>query len=96
MYDIPVRIEYVQYQQLKQACRISQGCTINYRQCSEKDTIYISGPKKRKTYNKKIRFIFRSKNPEKLRLFDTVRLLGFCWYFWEERGLCTFRGVGWS
>ena len=29
---------------------------------------------------KRIRFIFRSQNTQKLRLFDTVRLLGFCWY----------------
>ena len=63
-----------------------QKGTINFRRCSEKDTIYISEPKQRKTYNKKIRFIFRSQNPQKLRLFDTVRLFGFCWYdvwYWD-------------
>ena len=27
-----------------------------------------------------IRFIFRSQNHQRVRLFDTVRLFGFCWY----------------
>ena len=58
----------------------TNSCTINFRRCSEKDTIYISEPEQRKTYNKKIRCIFRSQNPQNLRLFDKVRLLGFCWY----------------
>ena len=29
---------------------------------------------------KRIRFIFRRQNPQKVRLFDTVRLFGFWWY----------------
>ena len=37
--------------------------TISFRRCSEKCTIYFSEPKQRETYNKKIRFIFRSQNP---------------------------------
>ena len=56
-----------------------QKGTINFRRCSEKDTIYIPVPKQWKTYNKKVRFIFRSQNPQKVRLFRPVRLLGFCW-----------------
>ena len=47
---------------------------IEYMSSTKKDTIYSSEPKKRKTYNKRVRFIFRSKNPQKVRLFDTARL----------------------
>ena len=40
----------------------------------EKGTIYFSELKQRKTYNKRVRVIFRIKRPQKARLF------GFCWY----------------
>ena len=82
MYEIPVRIENMSGTNSSTTAQVDrqQKGTINFRRCSEKDTIYISEPKQRKTYNKKIRCIFRSQNTQKLRLFDTVRLLGFCWY----------------
>ena len=64
--------------------------------CSEKDTIYVSEPKQRKTYNKKIRPIFRSQDPIKLRLFDTVRLLGFCWYLLHEHGTPSIQNQTWE
>ena len=76
MYEIPVRIENMSGTNSSTTAQVDrqQKGTINFRRCSEKDTIYISEPKQRKPYNKKKRFIFRSQNPKKLRLFDTVRL----------------------
>ena len=64
--------------------------------------LYFGAKTTKTTYNKKIRFIFRSQNPQKLRLFDTVRILGFCWYVGthRERGVslckvtCKSNGLG--
>ena len=46
----------------------------------EKGTIFVSEPKHRKAHKKRVRFIFRSENPQKVRLLDTVGLFSFCWF----------------
>ena len=58
--------------------------------CSRSDTVHSIRshfgaihswePNQRTTHNKRVQFLLRTQDPQRVRLFDTVRLFGFCWY----------------